>query len=278
MLALITSLRHPRNSRDYAEVERIFLRSVCSWVRQDDDRFLVVAVGNRTPMVELPTQVTFVEVDFPAPSAHRGPETGIPAVLRDKGTKLAVGLLAAREASPSLSHVMAVDADDFVSRRLAGFVSARSTAPGWTVTHGWRYHRGRRAVREVRGSFHLECGTSHIVRHDLFPAVDLPVTATQEELYDAFGDRLERWLGSHVHLHDDLPLAPLPFPGALYQVGTGETHSGTSMGGLGRPVRREIADEFGVEPTRRTPWSLARAVLPGSAAVTGRLPGLRRRG
>ncbi|MDC5697699.1 hypothetical protein OO014_10545 [Intrasporangium calvum] len=271
MLALITSLRHPWNSRDYTEVERIFARSVTSWVRQQSNEFCVVAVGNRVPTVELPGGTRFVQVDFPAPSPHRGPHTGIPAVLRDKGTKLAVGLLAARQEQPDLTHVMFVDADDFVSRRLAGFVAGRRSEPGWTVTDGWRYHAGRRALHRQRGDFHHHCGSSHIVRHDLYPHVDLPLTASQEQLYAAFGDRLERWLGSHLHVHDDLPLTPLPFPGALYRVGTGEAHSGTSMGGFGRPVPRGVAEEFGVEPTPLTPWSLARAVLPSSAAITTRV-------
>ena len=282
MLALVTSLRHPWNSRDYDQVEAIFAQSASSWVCQQSDAFGVVAVGNRAPRVDLAQRVRFVEVAFEAPSSHRGPQTGTAAVLKDKGSKLAVGLLAARQHHPDLTHVMFVDADDFVSRRLAGFVAGRSGEPGWTVTHGWRYHAGRRALRPVRGDFHLHCGSSHIVRHDLYPRVDLPLTASQDELYSAFGDRLERWFGSHLHIHDDVPLAPLPFAGALYRVGTGEAHSGASMGALGRPVSRAIAEEFGVEPTGVAPWSLARAVLPSAAAFTGRIgrlvPSLRRGG
>ncbi|AXG12820.1 glycosyltransferase family 2 protein [Intrasporangium calvum] len=282
MLALVTSLRHPWNSRSYGQVEAIFAQSARSWVRQQSDAFGVVVVGNQAPRVQLPERVRFVEVDFPPPSSHRGPQTGTAAVLKDKGSKLAVGLLAARQQHPDLTHVMFVDADDFVSRRLAGFVADRSGEAGWTVTHGWRYHAGRRAVRPVRGDFHLHCGSSHIVRHDLYPRVDLPLTASQDELYSAFGERLERWFGSHLHIHDDLPLVPLPFPGALYRVGTGEAHSGASMGGLGRPVSRAVAEEFGVERTGVAPWSFARAVLPSAGAFTGRignvLPALSRGG
>lgn len=272
MLAFITSLRHPMNSHDYLRVEDIFFESVESWVRQTDPRFLVIAVGNRKPSRPLPDGVRFVEVDFDPPTSRRGPMTGIPAVLKDKGTKLAVGLLAARE-HPDLSHVMFTDADDFVSMRLAGFVARHQDKLGWTIMDGWRYHRGRRSVRPHRGDFHLQCGSSHIVRHDVYPAVDLPPSATQEELYAAFGDRLERWIGSHMFIEADIGLEPLPFPGALYGVGTGEAHSGNGMGSFGRPLSAALADEFGVEATGRSPQRIARAILPGWSALINRLPG-----
>ena len=270
MLAFVTSLRHPQNSHDYAHVEDIFFTSLDSWIRQTDGRFRVIAVGNRRPRRELPACARFIEVDFPPPSSHAGPMTGIPAVLRDKGTKLAIGLLGARELT-DLSHVMFTDADDFVSKRLAHFTAQHPDHLGWTIVDGWRYHRGRRAVRQHRGDFYLQCGSSHIVRHDAYPDVDLPLSATQDELYEAFGDRLERWIGSHMYVQADLRLAPLPFPGALYSVGTGEAHSGNSMGSFGRPVSRALAEEFGVQATKRTPYGLVRATSPGREAFLHRL-------
>lgn len=269
MLGFVTSLRHPVNSNDYGEVERLLAETVASWRRQGDDRWCGVVVGNVRPTAPLPDGVRFIPVDFPPPSPVPGPMTGIPAVLRDKGTKLAVGLGAARELGAG--HVMFVDADDLVSRRLAGWVADRTDEPGWTVTHGWRWNAARRAVRAHVGDFHLQCGSSHIVRTDLYPHPHLDETASQAELYAAYGDKLERWIGSHMHVHDDLPLADLPFPGALYRVGSGEAHSGNSMGGWARPVGRSIARDFGAEPTGWSPWRLAAAVTPSRQAVAARL-------
>lgn len=273
MLGFVTSVRHPDNSHDYAAVEALLGDTLRSWSRQDSDQWVGVIVANREPSFALPAQVRFVEVDFPPPSPVKGPRTGIPAVLRDKGTKLAVGLGVAR--SLGVSHVMFADADDFVSRRLASQVASDPDAPGWTVTHGWRYNAERSSVRKHDGDFHLQCGTSHIVRADLYPAPDLPGSPTQEELYDGYGDRLERWIGSHMHVHEDLPLAPLPFPGALYRVGHGEAHSGNSMGGLGRPVGRVVAAEFGVPRTGLL--AAPRAVLPSTLALRARFGSSRER-
>jgi hypothetical protein len=272
-LVFITSLRHPQNSADYAAVEAMLAASLRSWMRQSSPRFAVVVVGNRHPRMPADPRVEFVPVDFPAPSELRGPRTGLPAVLRDKGTKLAIGLARARELGAG--HVMFVDADDFVSRRLTGFVTEHPESPGWTITDGWRINLERRTMRPETGTFQVTCGSSHIVRTELLPSSPAGTGATQEQLYAAMGPKLERWIGSHMHLHEDLPLERLPFAGAMYRVGTGESHSGNAMSGWGRPIFRVVADEFGVPATPRTPWAQARAVLPSGRALRERL--LRRR-
>ena len=278
MLGFITSVRHPLNSNDFDRVEELLRTTLETWANQTDDRWIGIVVGNAEPSFELPEKVRFVKVDFDPPSLHAGPRTGLAAVWRDKGTKLAIALLAAREAGAT--HVMPVDADDYVSKRLAGFVAAHPRAIGWSVVDGWRYDPRRRSMRP-QPNFHAWSGSCHIVRADLYPAADLPLTATQEQLYDAFGDRLEGWLGDHVRIRDDVPLADLPFPGAVYTVGTGEGHSGVRMGVKGnRPVPRWMEDEFGVASTPRTPWHLLRAVVPAPAyAAEGlkAMPGLLRR-
>lgn len=275
VLGFVTSIRHPHNSTDYAAVEAMLRESVTAWLGQTDPRFVIVVVANRP--VELPQDERLhqVQVSFPPPSDARAPRTGIAAVLRDKGTKNAVGLARARELGAE--YVMFVDADDFISRRLTAFVAAKNGAPGWTIADGWRVNLQRRAVRRHFEDFHLQCGSSHIVRADLLPPTAAGVTATQDELYDEQGELLERWLGSHMHIHDDLPLSYLPFPGALYRVGTDQSHSGNALGGAGRPITRAIAAEFGVPATGWTPWRLARAVLPSARAVRERVRMLRPR-
>jgi hypothetical protein len=262
MLAMVTSLRHPHNSNDYRRVERLLYESVTSWLRQTDDRFVIIVVGNQEPWLPPDSRVSFVPVAFPPPSPIATPRTGIPSVLRDKGTKLAIGLAEAR--NQGAQHILFIDADDFVSRRIAAHVAANPDAIGWSVRFPWRVSVERRAIHPHDG------GTFSIVRTDLYPDPQLPLDATQPELYDGYGEKLERWLGSHLHVGEDLGLPPLPFDGALYRVGTGESHSGISMGGLGRPISRAIADEFGVPATPHTPAALLRAVMPSQRALRER--------
>ncbi|WP_341359327.1 hypothetical protein V5H98_16575 [Georgenia sp. M64] len=278
LLAFITSLRHPENSANYGRVEALLQASLGSMAGQSVQDRVAVIVGNREPSFTLPAGARFVRVDFPPPSAVKGPQTGREAVLLDKGTKLAVALLTAREHGPT--HVMAVDADDFVSRKIAAHVARNPGVAGWYVTSGWRYSAERASVRP-QPEFYRHCGTSHIVRTDLFRAPDLdPLRVTQAEIAEAFGSRLHHLLASHVTVVEYLaahgsPLRPLPFPGALYAVGTGENHSGISMGGLGRPVGARMSAEFAVPPTPLTPVSIARAVLPSRRAFSARLSPLR---
>jgi GT2 family glycosyltransferase len=274
-LALITPVRHPHNSLNYDEVEKALRTSVTAWLRQTDPDVVVIVVASRKPDLPDDPRITTVTVDFLPPSPERTSRTGDAAVLRDKGCKNAVGLAVAQQLGAE--YIMFADADDFVSRRLTAFVRAHSGQPGWTITDGWRLSVHRRAIRRHRADFHLQCGTSHIVRSDLLPSSGLSPSATQEALYAAHGDILERWFGSHMYLHDDLPLSPLPFPGALYQVGTANSQSGNALGGQGWPITRRIADEFGVPATALTPPALARAMLPSRRAIVERVRRARRR-
>ena len=267
-LAFITTLRHPHNSNDYREVERIFSQSAASWLRQSHPDIALVVVANRRPPLPDDPRVHYAEVDFAPPSDVNGPRTGIAAVLRDKGTKNAIGVAVAR--ALHARHVMFVDADDFISRRLSAFVAENPEAPGWTITQGWRVNVERRTARR-QGDFHLNCGSSHIIRTDLLPAIPGGAAATQDELYTSLGEDVERIFGSHMHLHDDFPLAPLPFPGAMYRVGTSESHSGNALGGWGRPITARLAREFTVSATGRNPTRIAVAVLPSFRAIRDRL-------
>lgn len=278
MLAFITSLRHPQNSSDYARVETLLADSLQSILRQDQPEFSVWVVGNRRPE-RLPRNVHWVPVDFPPPSDLRGPITGRDAFLLDRGTKITIGLLAAAESRPD--HVMQFDADDLVSKRLAGVSASDRGANGWRVVEGWRWASDRRAIRR-QSDFHRHCGTAYIVRPDLYELPPgLTPRSSQDEIHEAIGNRLFRHLGSHLYLSDDLaaaghPLAPLPFPAVLYRVGTGENHSGVSLGGLGRPVSRSVASEFGVPSTGLAPTSIVRSILPSERALE-RIPVLRSR-
>jgi hypothetical protein len=217
VLTFVTTVRHPKNSRDYSRVEGLLKDTVASMCGQTRGDFSVVVVGNQRPSFDLPPQARFVGVDFPPPSDLPGPQTGREPVLADKGTKLAVGLLAARELAPT--HVMAVDADDFVSNRLAGLVADHPGANGWFVADGYKISLTSGLIRPVDGDFNFRCGTSHVVRFDLLDVPDLPVDATQEQIWGSFGRFMVRdLLGSHhaiaKHLEEHgTPLAPLPSAG-----------------------------------------------------------------
>lgn len=232
-LSFLISVRHPDNSANYAQVETLLRKTLVSLCRQRSPGFGIVVVANRA--ISLPEKiqrhVRQIIVSFPPPSTHRGAMTGRDAVMRDKGTKLAVALSAVRQ-----GHVMFVDADDYVNVDMAGFVARNPSSPGWYVSDGLVFdHLNYRASESNR--FNEICGTSLIARRDLLPQPTLREAPTQQDVLDAYAESVVlRHLGSHRHLATDLDLAPLPFSGAMYSVATGENHSGATARRPGVPL------------------------------------------
>ncbi|WP_375385843.1 hypothetical protein [uncultured Microbacterium sp.] len=261
MIAFITSIRHPDNSASYSRVENLLedtLRSVAGQVDQD---FVVIVVGNRAPSFPLPERTVFVPVDFPAPAPPTGPRTARAPFVWDKGTKIGVGLIAARSYSPDF--VMIFDADDFVSRRLSGFVKDHADCQGWVIEKGWMYS-GSRGVFRMIPRFNRTCGTSFILPFDAYSVPsDVGVGADQQTIAAAYGELLFNIMGAHrdaVEWHEahGRNLQVLPFRGAVYHVDTGENHSGKSMTGIAFPATRALLREFGIRDSRslvRRAWS-----------------------
>lgn len=272
MLAFVTSLRHPRNAADYGRVEELLRLTLGSLAAQTSGEHVVLVVGNQEPGFDLGERVRFVPVDFAPPEAAHGPHADRARFVRDKGSKIGVGLLAARRYAPD--HVMIVDADDFVHRGLAEFTARHRGHPGWVVDQGWVYSRARGVYRRQAG-FHRTCGTSLVVPYEAYGVpVDLDETATQDEVLAGYGGRVEHVLGAHRHAlewfarHQGRVLEPLPFRGAVYQVDTGENHSGKRLRGLARPLDPAFAVRYGLPPVRRTTAALWSAVGPRAAAET----------
>ncbi len=266
MLAFITTLRHPHNSADYGHVESLLQDTLASVTQQSSDDYISIIVGNQRPAFSLPKRAVFVEVDFPPPSHYKGPQTGRAPVIWDKGTKTAVGLVAAREFGPE--YVMAVDADDFVHRELVAFVNARTGHAGWVIKRGWMYSRARNAYR-LRRNFYRFCGTSFIVPLDAYDVPPhLTVSAKQQEIAEAFGERLENIL-EHGYAFDwwrrhGRDLEPLPFPGAVYHVSTGENHSGNPLAGPALPYRPHLHRDFAIRPSKSPAATLWASIGPAA--------------
>jgi hypothetical protein len=231
MLTFIVPLLHPRNSPSWSQTIAYLRQTVGSIATQNTAEWRAVVVANReAELPRLPTGVEVARVDLsPNPMYTRGDgdkEAFFEAVRLDKGRRVLAGMLHFERSG----HFMVVDADDLISDRLAPFVAANPDANGWYVDEGYLWEDGG-SVLYRRRRFYRLCGTSHIIRADLYR---LPEHA--DEVPDAY---LTRWLGSHIHLRDDLdragsPLAPLPFPGAIYRIGHAGAHSQSS--GLMRTV------------------------------------------
>ena len=283
MLAFITSLRHPDNSADYARVEQLLSETIGSVTAQTSDDYVVIIVGNKHPSVALPDRAKFVKVGFPAPAPPTGPRTAREPFVWDKGTKIGVGLLAAREYNPDF--VMIFDADDFVSNRLAAYVNENLDSAGWVISNGWMYSKDRNAIRPIK-DFNRTCGTSFIIPFAAYDVpLSVPITFTQDEVGSYFEENLQHILGAHRdavewHLSKGRTLTTLPFRGAVYHVDTGENHSGKGLQGLALPLSNRFRREFSIPSSRGKIPTLWRSAgpTPIRESASGAMRRLRNRG
>ena len=263
MLTFIIPVKHPARSRSYRVVTDLLRRTLQSVGAQIDRNFAVIVVSNQTPdWAGEMDGVQFVEVDFPPAEPPARREDWVDWLYEDRGAKIAVGLRHARRLNPT--HVMFVDADDFVSRRLAGFVRDHPTAPGWYMPDGMTYS-GLFKIAAPRDRFWSYCGTSHILRYDLVPVPETMELFPSKEavlgMLDPF--YLKRILGCHVDFikyfnERGTPIQPLPFVGGIWHADTGENSSrawwsGSRFGPIwGVPLTPEQSEEFGIPPAERS--------------------------
>jgi hypothetical protein len=225
VLTFVVAVRHPRNSPDWRREMAYLRQTVRSIARQKSNDWRAVVVANREADVPpLPRGVDVVRVDYPPNPLYvhgsQDKESFYDAVRLDKGRRLLAGLMHAERRG----HFMTVDDDDLVSDRLAEFVGLHEDACGWYLSEGYFWSDGGRLVYRA-SQFSKWCGTSLIVRADLY---GLP--AREEDASETY---VKRMLGSHIFIADDLarggtPLAPLPFPGAIYRIGHRGAHSQSS--------------------------------------------------
>ncbi len=189
------------------------------------------------------------------------------ALRLDRGCKYFMGLVQAQKFHPQ--HIMFFDADDFISNQIAEFANSNPHHNGWYIQDGYVYDEELKLFGTI-SNFHQVCGTSHIVRYELYQvAHDFPLNATQEHLLNHIDhDYLFKIIGSHRWLAEHLAsqgnqLEPLPFRGALYYIGNGENHTSRAIscalwvGGVERlevvesTRLKDLSEEFNISVSRQ---------------------------
>lgn len=252
-LTFAIPVRDPRGVADWSIVREYLAMTVRSLAAQQGPRpRIVLGVSQGTNLPRLPATADVVEVDLPyhpLPAAQ-GPERW-DQIRVDKGLRLAHALAAVKPRG----HVMTVDYDDLVSSRLSAHVAEHPQAPGWFVDAGYVWGGGPFASRLSTG-FNELCGTSLIIRADLLRIPDSPGDPMHLE-------RIKDLLGSHKRWRGLLALEPLPFPGAVYRVGSGYNASGAPT--WARQVVRSVRQPGGLPTTIRAllRWATIEAEFVG---------------
>lgn len=216
MLNFIIPVRHQDTVADWALVKSCLATTIRSLRAQDNPAWTATVVASRG--ADLPPclegiDVVRVDLEVTRPDSSGPRELFYEAIRHDKGHRFLAGLMHTRR----VGHIMVVDYDDLVSRRLATLVADHPQANGWYVDRGY-FFSGGRIVYHCRSNFFEWCGTSHIIRADLL-RLPKSIDAAPE-------DYVRRTLGSHKFIKRDLdglgaPLPPLPFAGAVYRMGHG---------------------------------------------------------
>ena len=204
MLGFVIPLRGKAASNDWQMVTRLVARTVRSVCNQTCDDFRIVLVCHDIPDLGFThPRLDIFTVETPVyPDLRRRRD--------DRNHKTFVGIKKLLRYAPS--HVMKLDADDCVSRRLAEYVGRHPNDNGWYIRRGYFHTEAMPSVHVERFRFHKWCGSSYILK---IGDMGLP----------------DQWDGTWYFKHTRMvkmqkkrgaPLAPLPFAGAVYNISHGE--------------------------------------------------------
>ena len=245
MLVFIVPLKSARKSQSWELVCQLFQRSLQSLCNQDCLAFHVIVVCNEKPTIHFQhPQVEYVQVDFPDPKETNPIAWG----LTDKGRKVLKGLLAAEKYQPT--HTMVVDADDCVSSRLASYVKQYPQENGWFLQKGYKYIDNSQYLYFKRREFYRMTGTANILRYDLN---DIPESPEWNRGCGYYKFHINHQKIKLMMAEQGTPLKALPFPGAVYILGTGENMSGNeqrlSFSWISRRcITHSLSQEFCLQP------------------------------
>ena len=227
MLAFVIRLKSKKVSSSWEQVSKLFERTLKSVCNQTSPNFRVIVVCHEKPCIEFNhSHVEYIEVDFERPGQN------LEGKRLDKARKSFIGIVRAQELNPS--HIMPVDADDCISNNLAKFVNQNPQDNGWYVNKGYVYKEGDKCIYLRQYRFNQSCGTSRIIRNDLYQL--------SENLTDVYQVPIsilwELIRHQNKKVRGGEKLKQLPFIGAVYNIGNQEniyltdfaTFHGTKVG------------------------------------------------
>ena len=196
------------------------LHSICGQVSDNWHCYIVANEGTELPEVD--EHFTIVKVNFPLnhlPDKKIDLQLYYDKVREDKGLRVYEAI----KLCSSDDYFMVVDYDDFVHNSLSEFVAQNSTKSGWFISSGYFYSGGGFILKHRH--FDKVCGTSNIIKVSFL-----------EQFFDEHShlpmDKIKELLGSHKFIKDYMKSMnneyhPLPFPGAIYNIGIPSSTSQT---------------------------------------------------
>lgn len=252
-------LKSKRIGDDWERVEWLLDRTLRSIFNQTDQNFTVLIACHEIPDSEFADRenLHFLPLNFP--------------VFRDSELARADRNLKMRRCAVEIhgrggGYMLGVDYDDLVSNRIVQYVRENEHPYGYVMPTGFEGAAETKtmwplpASRRLGPSFDKCSGTCAVLR---FSPDDLPSSMDDvaPHTFDSFCSNHQLWETRSAAL--GRPLAPLPFPGAIYVIDSGMQMSrwtgdrGPRMRlnkiiGRQRPMTRAEIREFGLDESGHT--------------------------
>ncbi len=209
--------------------------TACSYLKQTigsllnsvDPRLAIVIVGHESPEECLPIdeRIHFLSIPHPAP---RSENKTTATVARDWISKLELGFSFVKKHLPS-DYVMRMDADDFLSNKMVGFLAQNTGVPGFRIANGWVWNSKDRIWIQKTEKFDLLCGSSIVLRTDIAekhfsidqvcnPIPDIIANGELGLKRSLITNEIHACAGNAMALHG-FEIVPVPFAAAVYRVG-----------------------------------------------------------
>jgi hypothetical protein len=246
-------LKSKRFGDDWERVESLLDRTLRSIFNQTNQDFTVLVACHEVPDSEFSGRenLHFLTLDHP--------------IFRDSEIARADRNLKMRRCAIEIhqrggGYMLGVDYDDLVSNRIVQYVRENEHPYGYLMPSGYEGEVETKMIwplpasRRVGPSFDKCCGSCAVLR---FSPEDLPSSFddTTPHVFDSFCSNHQLWEQRSAEL--GRPLAPLPFPGAIYVVDSGMQMSRligdrgprmrlNQMLGRRRPMTEAQLREFGL--------------------------------
>ena len=214
MLCFAMALKSARVSKDWDMVCQLVDATLWSAYNQTDPDFRIIVVGHEPPKLarDYDERYQFYGVDFDPPA-----EITTPLCMQDKWTKMLIALYHAGKLEPD--HLMLMDADDLVSRRIVEFVHKENHPNGWIITTSYDWPAGSKWMRK---NPEFNCGTNAVLNAN---QVDFPQSTDPEERNRCIALRAGHGTIAQVMQERNTPLGVMPFCGAMYISDHGDNDS-----------------------------------------------------
>ena len=244
MLIFVVPLKSAQVANSWRHTCQLFERCVRSICQQESSEFRVVVVCNEEPEIQFThPYIHYVKVDFARPKE----ETRLARGMTDRGRKVLRGVVYARQLNPT--HVMFVDADDCVSKRLTTLVDDAPASNGWFVNSGYKYQEGSQYIYLKRRNFDQMSGTAAILRFDL---LDIPEVPEYNRGYGYYKLYIDHQKIRNYMRDKGTPIKPISFPAGVYILGEENIYGSVDKLSFNFINRRwlspKIKEEFGLYP------------------------------